>query len=59
MIGAVETVKMLGSLKIVLLLGVIYLCKAAEEDVLELSDSDFSSVLAQHDTALVMFYAPW
>ncbi|CAB3256310.1 unnamed protein product [Arctia plantaginis] len=50
---------MMGSLKIVLLLGVIYLCKAAEEDVLELTDSDFSTVLAQHDTALVMFYAPW
>ena len=50
---------MLGSLKIVLLLGVIYLCRAAEEDVLDLTDSDFSSVLAQHDTALVMFYAPW
>lgn len=50
---------MLGSLKIVLLLGVIYLCRAAEEDVLDLTDSDFSSVLGQHDTALVMFYAPW
>ncbi|KAL0850847.1 hypothetical protein ABMA28_006764 [Loxostege sticticalis] len=50
---------MLGSLKIVLLLGVIYLCKAAEEDVLDLTDSDFSTVISQHDTALVMFYAPW
>lgn len=50
---------MLGSLKLVLFLGVIYLCKAAEEDVLELTDSDFSSAISQHDTALVMFYAPW
>ncbi|XP_049882601.1 protein disulfide-isomerase A3 [Pectinophora gossypiella] len=50
---------MLGSLKLVLFLGVIYLCRAAEEDVLDLTDSDFSSVIAQHDTALVMFYAPW
>ncbi|XP_063548253.1 protein disulfide-isomerase A3 [Cydia strobilella] len=50
---------MMGSLKIVLFLGVIYLCRAAEEDVLDLTDSDFSSVLSQHDTALVMFYAPW
>ncbi|XP_041975802.1 protein disulfide-isomerase A3 [Aricia agestis] len=50
---------MLGSSKIVLLLGLIYLCRAAEEDVLELTDSDFSSAIAQHDTALVMFYAPW
>lgn len=50
---------MLGSLKIALLLGIIYLCRAAEEDVLDLTDSDFSTVLPQHDTALVMFYAPW
>ncbi|XP_028029914.1 protein disulfide-isomerase A3 [Bombyx mandarina] len=50
---------MFGSLKFVLLLGIIYLCKAAEEDVLDLTDSDFSAVLSQHDTALVMFYAPW
>lgn len=50
---------MLGSLKLVFLLGVIYLCKAAEEDVLDLTDSDFSTVIAQHETALVMFYAPW
>lgn len=55
----ITLLKMLGSIKIVLLLGVIYLCRAAEEDVLELSDSDFASTLAQHDTALVMFYAPW
>ncbi|KAJ2948031.1 hypothetical protein O0L34_g9829 [Tuta absoluta] len=50
---------MLGSLKLVLFLGVIYFCRATEEDVLDLTDSDFSSVLAQHDTTLVMFYAPW
>ncbi|CAH2102160.1 unnamed protein product [Euphydryas editha] len=49
---------MLGSLKLALFLGVIYLCKAAEEDVLELTDADFSSI-SQYDTALVMFYAPW
>lgn len=55
----VTLLKMLGSIKVVLLLGVIYLCRAAEEDVLDLSDSDFASTLAQHDTALVMFYAPW
>lgn len=50
---------MLGSLKLVLYLAVIYLSKATEEDVLELTDSDFESAIAQHDTALVMFYAPW
>ncbi|XP_013133156.1 PREDICTED: protein disulfide-isomerase A3 [Papilio polytes] len=50
---------MLGSFKFVLLLSLIYLCKAAEEDVLDLTDSDFSSLVSEHDTALVMFYAPW
>ncbi|CAH0727570.1 unnamed protein product, partial [Brenthis ino] len=50
---------MLGSLKIFLILGFVYLCKAAEEDVLELTDADFSSAISQHETALVMFYAPW
>jgi protein disulfide isomerase family A protein 3 len=48
----------------------MYLCKicflfvvfqtcSANDDVLELSDSDFSARIAQHETALVMFYAPW
>ncbi|XP_014368740.2 protein disulfide-isomerase A3 [Papilio machaon] len=50
---------MLGSFKFVLLLSLIYLCKAAEEDVLDLTDSDFSTLISEHDTALVMFYAPW
>lgn len=31
----------------------------AEEDVLELTDDTLSSSLAQHETTLVMFYAPW
>ncbi|CAH0562010.1 unnamed protein product [Brassicogethes aeneus] len=34
-------------------------CNAKEEDVLELGDSDFDSIIAEHETALVMFYAPW
>lgn len=34
-------------------------CFAKEEDVLEFSDSDFESRIAEHETALVMFYAPW
>ncbi|EFA11421.1 Protein disulfide-isomerase-like Protein [Tribolium castaneum] len=34
-------------------------CFAKEEDVLEFSDSDFESRVAEHETALVMFYAPW
>jgi len=32
---------------------------AKEEDVLDLTDSDFESRLKEFDTALVMFYAPW
>jgi len=31
----------------------------AADDVLELGDSDFDAKLADIDTALVMFYAPW
>ncbi|XP_066158872.1 protein disulfide-isomerase A3 [Euwallacea fornicatus] len=41
---------------------VLYIASSAlatEEDVLELGDSDFDSKLAEHETALVMFYAPW
>lgn len=32
---------------------------AKEEDVLELTDNDFESSISQHETLLVMFYAPW
>ena len=32
---------------------------AVADDVVELGDSDFDSKLADMDTALVMFYAPW
>ena len=31
----------------------------AADDVVELGDSDFDSKLADMETALVMFYAPW
>ncbi|KAJ8983524.1 hypothetical protein NQ317_012015 [Molorchus minor] len=34
-------------------------CLAKEEDVLDLGDSDFDSRIAEHETALIMFYAPW
>ena len=29
------------------------------EAVIELTDSDFESAVGEHDTVLVMFYAPW
>ena len=32
---------------------------ALADDVIELGDSDFDSRLADMETALVMFYAPW
>lgn len=32
---------------------------AAEEDVLDLTDNDFSTRVGESETTLVMFYAPW
>lgn len=32
---------------------------AGEQDVLDLTDNDFSARIADIDTTLVMFYAPW
>lgn len=32
---------------------------AGEADVLDLGDDDFSTRVAETDTTLVMFYAPW
>jgi len=37
----------------------IGLVKCAEQDVLELTDDNFQSTLQQHETTLIMFYAPW
>nr|CAD7590271.1 unnamed protein product [Timema genevievae] len=45
--------------KLILLISLFYITLGAEEDVLELGDEDFSTVLGEHDTVLVMFYAPW
>lgn len=33
--------------------------RGAEEDVLELTDENFTNELANHENSLVMFYAPW
>lgn len=32
---------------------------AGEQDVLDLTDDDFSTRVAETETTLVMFYAPW
>lgn len=46
-------------LKLTVFCLIIYICNGKEEDVLELTDNDFESRLAEYETALVMFYAPW
>lgn len=42
-----------------LALSLIATSLCAESDVLDLGDSDFSTRVAQTETTLVMFYAPW
>ena len=42
-----------------LLLPLLLLSLASADSVLDLTDADFDSKLADIDTALVMFYAPW
>jgi len=44
-------------IKTVLALAIVALATAS--DVLDLGDSDFADTLADHDIALVKFYAPW
>ncbi|PSN47365.1 Protein disulfide-isomerase A3 [Blattella germanica] len=46
-------------LKYLLLTSLCYVAYAAESDVLDLTDDDFSTRIAEHETVLVMFYAPW
>ena len=43
----------------VLLVLSLSLSSISADDVVELGDSDFDSKLADMETALVMFYAPW
>lgn len=44
---------------IVVFLAIVGCTIAGEQDVLDLTDNDFSSRIADFDTTLVMFYAPW
>ncbi|XP_055389604.1 protein disulfide-isomerase A3 [Condylostylus longicornis] len=47
-------------LKYLLLLSIsIFAVNSAESDVQELGDNDFESKIADQETTLVMFYAPW
>lgn len=46
--------------KITVILTVFVVCAfAGEQDVLDLTDNDFSTRVAETETTLVMFYAPW
>lgn len=45
---------LLRGLSILLLANIVF-----GESVLELTDIDFATKTAQHETVLVMFYAPW
>ena len=42
-----------------LIFAIIGVLSVTADDVVELGDADFDSKLADMDTALVMFYAPW
>ncbi|KAG8222836.1 hypothetical protein J437_LFUL010342 [Ladona fulva] len=46
-------------LKSIILFSVICAAFASEGDVLVFTDDDFSSRINEHDTVLVMFFAPW
>lgn len=45
--------------KSIILLALACIAVAIESDVLVFTDSDFSTRINEHDTVLVMFYAPW
>lgn len=45
--------------KSVFIILALYATCSLASDVLELGDDDFATRLAETETALVMFYAPW
>ena len=46
-------------LKLSSFFALLALSLAAEQDVLEFADTDFVTKISDHETVLVMFYAPW
>lgn len=52
------SVKVIATVALVAVLG-LQTAFAGEADVLDLTDSDFSTRVAETETTLVMFYAPW
>lgn len=51
--------KVITAVAFVAALGLLQSAFAGEADVLDLTDSDFSTRVAETETTLVMFYAPW
>jgi protein disulfide isomerase family A protein 3 len=49
----------MGLNKLVVLIALFFCALGSEQDVLDLSDDDFSTRVSEADTTLVMFYAPW
>lgn len=54
-----RTATMSKVLPVVVALAAMCVAGSMAGDVLVLTDSDFKSKLADHDLALVKFYAPW
>ncbi|XP_058460976.1 protein disulfide-isomerase A3 [Malaya genurostris] len=50
---------MISAVALLAIFGLLHTTFAGEADVLDLTDSDFSTRVAETETTLVMFYAPW
>ncbi|XP_058831651.1 protein disulfide-isomerase A3 [Topomyia yanbarensis] len=50
---------MISAVALLAIFGLLHTAFAGEADVLDLTDSDFSIRVAETETTLVMFYAPW